>query len=332
MESKDAIDLNVKDTINIDEVIKFKAKNFKIINKIGILYALALIINVLFDDLVRKLINFYFSNFSKKYKSDATLICVLINNQIFLVLIIFLLTLCVKKVKFIKKSYTCKKYFINFLISDGLLIPGFLFGYVIHFLLVFFMTKKNYNDTSESLIFEEINNSNIFLKFIIMSITGPISEEIIFRKFLVDRLANYSKTLAIFASGIMFGIFHLNLQQFFGAMFFGWAMAYTYVETGNIFITMSYHVLENSYSIVLQSLLIYHNKYILIICYALIILRIITCLSGFVILILLRKKIKVTDEENNSSDKWKFFKSYGMWIYVVVGIIITCIVYKLKYF
>ena len=51
-------------------------------------------------------------------------------------------------------------------------------------------------------------------------------------------------------------------------------------------------------------------------------LRLIVIIIGIILLIIYRKKIKVTGEENKSSDKWKLFKSYGMWILFLEGLIL----------
>ena len=140
----------------------------------------------------------------------------------------------------------------------------------------------------------------------------------------------YSKTLAIFASGILFGIFHNNIPQFFGAMFLGWSLAYSYVETGNILIPISYHIFENSYTTLIQILASIDsktNKTLKIIQTVLFSIRLIEALAGIILLIIKRKKIKVTGEENKSGDKWKLFKSYGMWIFFVEGFIMFSILY-----
>ena len=176
-----------------------------------------------------------------------------------------------------------------------------------------------------------LTESNIFLSFFVVCLTGPISEEFIFRKFLIDRLAIYSKTLAIFSSGIMFGIFHSNFNQLFPATLSGWVLAYSYAETGNILIPISYHIFWNTSLNVITSFAHLDEKeplatYIII----LVLIKLIGALIGIVLLIKYRKKIKISGEENKSKDKWKFFKSYGMWIYILEGFMLFCIFYTNK--
>lgn len=87
--------------------------------------------------------------------------------------------------------------------------------------------------------------SNFFMRVLTVGILAPIFEELLFRKVLVDRLAKYSKTFAILASGIMFGLFHGNFSQCFFASGIGIFFAYIYVKTGNIKYTIAYHMIIN---------------------------------------------------------------------------------------
>ena len=161
------------------------------------------------------------------------------------------LTKCIKRTKIKKNKYGLKKYLANLCINSGLLIIGSLIGYIMQFCFLYIfgnLSENKYN----SAIDLSFKNANIFLNFFIICFTAPIAEELMFRKLLIDRLSIYSKTLAIFASGILFGIFHINIHQFFGAMFSGWSLAYSYVETGNILIPISYHIIENSFTTKVQ--------------------------------------------------------------------------------
>jgi len=312
MESMDNIQNEIRNSQNFERIDEINRKKFEIVNQIGIIYAIGIAILSQCNNIYYMIFRKYFPDFLKANITDSILLCTLIVNQILGILIMFLLTKFIKKITIKKRSYGCKKYFTNLFINSGLLIIGSFIGQITHFSIFNKNTSLN----------KSIKNSNIFLEFFVICLTAPISEELIFRKFLIDRLAIYSKTLAIFSSGILFGVFHKNFQQLFGAMFIGWALAYAYVETGNILIPISYHIFENSFTIILESIYPKDNNNIQIkvkIYFVMANLRLIECLIGIIILIIYRKKIKVTGEENKSSDKWKFFKSYGMWIFVFEG-------------
>lgn len=75
---------------------------------------------------------------------------------------------------------------------------------------------------------------------------APIFEELIFRKALVDRAIYCGEGIAIAMSGVMFGLFHGNLNQFVYAAALGTFFAFIYVRTGKIRYTMILHAMVNS--------------------------------------------------------------------------------------
>jgi len=322
MDSLDNIQIEIKNSQSFERLNEIYRQKFEIVNQVGIIYAIGRAIISQCNDIYNWIFKKCFPDYLKSNEANLNLLRKLIVNQILGLLIMFLLTKFIKKTTIRKRSYGYKKYLANLFIDDGLSIVGFFIGNVIEF--------PFFNKISEN---ESEDNSNIFLEFFAICLASPITEEFIFRKFLIDRLAIYSKTLAIFSSGIIFGIFHINLPQFFGAMFSGWALAYAYVETGNILIPISYHILENSFSIISKSIIqkdFNNNQIRDKIYYVMIFLRLIISLIGIIILIIYRKKIKITGEENRSSDKWKFFKSYGMWIFVLEGFLLSSLFYMYR--
>ncbi len=78
-----------------------------------------------------------------------------------------------------------------------------------------------------------------------MVICAPIMEEYIFRKLIVDRTVRYGQGVAVVVSGLMFGLFHGNLNQFVYAFVLGVFLAFLYVKTGNLKITIALHMLIN---------------------------------------------------------------------------------------
>jgi len=90
-----------------------------------------------------------------------------------------------------------------------------------------------------------IANDAFILKFIIVVIVGPIMEELIFRKLLIDRMSIYGERLAIVTSALLFGLFHGNISQFCYAFMLGLVWGYVYIRTGNIGNTMLLHMLVN---------------------------------------------------------------------------------------
>lgn len=87
--------------------------------------------------------------------------------------------------------------------------------------------------------------STNFLKVLFMVILAPVLEELIFRKCLVDRTAAYGEKTAVLFSALCFGMFHMNLYQFFYAFGIGVIFAYVYLRTRNLWYTIGMHMVIN---------------------------------------------------------------------------------------
>lgn len=98
--------------------------------------------------------------------------------------------------------------------------------------------------------------SNMVVTFIYMVLCAPVLEEYIFRKLIVDRTVKYGQGVAIVLSGLMFGLFHGNLNQFAYAMLLGMFLAFMYVKTGNLKITIGLHMCINFMGAVVSVLLL----------------------------------------------------------------------------
>lgn len=86
---------------------------------------------------------------------------------------------------------------------------------------------------------------NLGMIFFFTVICAPIIEEFVFRKMIVDRILYYGEGVAIMLSGFMFGLFHGNMNQFVYATALGIFLAFLYVKTGNLKITIALHMMIN---------------------------------------------------------------------------------------
>ena len=84
--------------------------------------------------------------------------------------------------------------------------------------------------------------------FLIPAVIGPVVEELIFRKFMIDRLHNYGETAVIVFTALCFGLYHGNLTQFLYASCVGLFLGYVYCKTGKVIYTMIMHMLLNTFS------------------------------------------------------------------------------------
>ena len=96
----------------------------------------------------------------------------------------------------------------------------------------------------------ELSNNLVFssgtvIRIISIGILPAIFEELLFRKFLIDRTIRHGEFISCAMSGIMFGLWHGNFQQFFFAFFIGVLFAFVYIRTGNIIYTMIMHASMN---------------------------------------------------------------------------------------
>lgn len=94
-------------------------------------------------------------------------------------------------------------------------------------------------------LMDMIMDGSMFLTFLNVVIGAPIVEELLFRKFLIDRTIGYGEKLSVFLSGTLFGLMHGNFQQFFYAFALGCLFAYIYCKTGQIKNTIVFHMWIN---------------------------------------------------------------------------------------
>lgn len=88
-----------------------------------------------------------------------------------------------------------------------------------------------------------------------MVICAPFMEEYVFRKLIVDRTIRYGQGTAVLMSGLMFGLFHGNLNQFVYAFALGSFLAFLYVKTGKLKVTIALHMMINFMGGLVSSLL-----------------------------------------------------------------------------
>lgn len=137
-----------------------------------------------------------------------------------------------------------------FVIAQAFMYVGNLVGTYLNLIIGSFIGKMPTNAISDL-----VYSSNVWILIAVAVIIGPIVEELIFRKLLMDRLGIYGDRVAIFVSAISFGIFHCNLYQFFYAMLLGLILAYMYSKTANVWYPIGLHMLLNFFGSVIPLLL-----------------------------------------------------------------------------
>lgn len=80
---------------------------------------------------------------------------------------------------------------------------------------------------------------------VFLVIVGPVFEEWLFRKQLIDHTRKYGEKTAILLSGPAFGLFHMNLFQFFYAFLLGLMFGYVYTRTSKLRYSTAMHMIIN---------------------------------------------------------------------------------------
>lgn len=94
-------------------------------------------------------------------------------------------------------------------------------------------------------------DSVYFLIFaaLMVIVLAPVVEEIFFRGFLYPVLAaRFNERVAFFASSLLFGLVHANLQNFLALTLLGCLLAYAYRQTRDIRVPIFFHALFNAFT------------------------------------------------------------------------------------
>lgn len=139
-----------------------------------------------------------------------------------------------------KRRMTAGQYVLSAIICIGLAYAANILGLIMTTIIGIFTGNSVANP-----ITDVVTSMSPWAVLFYTVICAPIMEELVFRKLIVDRAVGYGQGVAVVVSGVMFGLFHGNLNQFVYAAVIGSFLAYLYVKTGNVKITISLHMLFN---------------------------------------------------------------------------------------
>ena len=129
-----------------------------------------------------------------------------------------------------------KNFFLFLLMCFPLMYGGNIIGTLLSTLLS--------GGTATNGLFQYAFDNNP-LKIIVVVILAPLLEEFLFRKQVIDRCVKYGEKTAILFSALAFGLFHMNLYQFFYAAAVGVVFGYIYIRTGKLRYTVALHMAVN---------------------------------------------------------------------------------------
>ncbi len=155
-----------------------------------------------------------------------------------------------------KEKMSFKDILGAFFICQALAYAGNLIGTMLNGIISGLLGKEIDNTVGEL-----IENSNPLILILVIGIIGPILEELVFRKFIIDRIRPYGEFLAVMFSALTFGMFHGNFYQLFYAFAIGFILSFIYIRTKNIIYPIILHIAFNSFSVIQQSFYTISNSF-----------------------------------------------------------------------
>ena len=210
----------------------------KFFSKIGFNYLIFGLVSLIIQIIVINIIG----GVNHNILSDINILAIIssICNYILPFPLFFYLMRKIEKQNLEKQSLSLKKFLLYLAITFTLMWIGNLVGVTVTS-LIGNLFQIDISNPVEYLI----NSSDIWLNLLLISIIGPIFEEIFFRKFLIDRTIKYGARVSIILSAVIFGFFHGNISQLFYAFLLGGFFAYVYIKTGKIIYTIALHIIVN---------------------------------------------------------------------------------------
>lgn len=236
MDNQATMNANVRDTGITNDTLKQTKRHF---SKLGLMFFFGTLI-IFFVQSIAMIIANVINPSLLENTTATTLITMLPMYLIAMPLMILLIRTVPASKKIEKKKMTVGQWILCFLICYGAV---YITNYIGVFLTSIIGALKGSPVTNT--ITTIVSDSTLWSNFIIMVIFAPITEEIIFRKLLIERTVKYGDHIAILLSGLMFGLFHGNLNQFVYAFALGLCYGFIYVKTGKVRYTILLHMLNN---------------------------------------------------------------------------------------
>lgn len=150
-----------------------------------------------------------------------------------------------------KHSMSPLQILMAFFMSYAILMAGNIIGLLVTMGIGIVKGEPVINNLAEV-----VGSGNIWISAIYMVLLAPVFEEYLFRRLICNRVLPYGQGMAIAISGLLFGLFHGNFNQFFYAFFLGCFFAFIYVKTGRLRYTIILHMMVNFMGSVVGGLLL----------------------------------------------------------------------------
>lgn len=107
-----------------------------------------------------------------------------------------------------------------------------------------FLSNFGYNSSS-SYVSQADSLQSILLEIGIVAVLVPFMEELVFRGVILSSLRKYGVGFSIVASGLVFGLAHLDASSVVFATIAGLVFGFIYAKTNNLWLTVIIHGLNN---------------------------------------------------------------------------------------
>lgn len=258
----------------------------KSVTRIGIAYALYMIIGEVAATLIMLFIQSVAPDLAKN--ANMQLLVGTLPSYLFAFPVVYLMVRNLPKLKPYPRKITVGWFFAVFTICMAGMFAGALLGLGLGKLLNLIPGVTAENAVSDLVM--QVNPALIILTVVIIA---PIIEELLYRKLLLDRIEPISRQMSIILSGLMFGLFHVNVYQFFYAFIIGMIFASIYLNTGKIQYTIFLHMMVNFMGSVVSLYVSQGNNQVVTVAYGLFYMALM--ITGIIMFILNCKAFMVQD-------------------------------------
>jgi len=92
-------------------------------------------------------------------------------------------------------------------------------------------------------------SETLFIALFVVAVMPGICEEFLYRGFLQSSFGGVKPWVRVLIIGVMFGIFHFDIYRFTPTMILGLAFSYIMLKTGNLWLPILFHFINNAYGI-----------------------------------------------------------------------------------
>ncbi len=176
----------------------------------------------------------------------------IIITQYIVILLPAILFMLIKKYKF-KEVLRLNKISAKQVILSAL-IPIFAYPIGLFFNYMTIIIISLFGDLQPSPIPIPENVSMFLVSILLIAVTPGICEEIMFRGVIFSAYERIGAKKAIIITGLLFGLFHFDIQNILGPAFLGILFAYMVYKTNSIYVSMIAHAVNNSIALILMTL------------------------------------------------------------------------------